>query len=75
MKKKTALIEKADRMLKAVRKRIDVAKEIMDVREFEAEINELGKSLEDNPVEVKKKLVAMAKEIAEIKRQKKRINK
>jgi len=75
MKKKTALIEKADRMLKAVRKRIDVAKEIMDVRKFEAEINELGKSLEDNPVEVKKKLVAMAKEIAEIKRQKKRINK
>jgi flagellar biosynthesis regulator FlaF len=68
MKSKTP-IEKAIRMLKAVRKRIDRAKEIMDVSDFNTRVNELEKDLEENPVKVREELITIAKEIAELKRQ------
>jgi polyhydroxyalkanoate synthesis regulator phasin len=67
MKNKTP-VEKAVRMLKAVRKRIDSVEGI-DVSKFNARIGELEKNLEANPVEVREELIALAKEIAELKRQ------
>ena len=66
--KEVIAAKKAKKFLDATAKRIDGAEEIIDVKGFRKHLNKIEKTLEENPAEAKDQLVALGKEVTEVKR-------
>ena len=67
--KRQKLIAQARKSLNSVIKKINGAKKIIDVGAFRKRLDELEKSLEQNPAEVREQLIALGKEVTEAKKQ------
>ena len=70
--KRQKLITQARKSLNATKKKIDSASKIVDVSGFRERSIELEKSLEQNPTEVREQLIALGKEVTEVKKQRQR---
>ena len=67
--KKQKLIAQARKSLNSVTTKINSAEKIIDVSIFRERLNELEKSLEQNPSEVRKQLITLGKEVTNAKKQ------
>ena len=67
--KRRKLIAQARKSLNAAKKKIDGAEKIIDVSVFSKRLNELERSLEQTPNEIRKQLIALGKEVTEAKKQ------
>ena len=67
--KRQKLIAQARKSLNTAKKKIDSASKITDISGFRERFIELEKSLEQNPDEVRKQLIALGKEVTEAKKQ------
>ena len=70
--KRRKLIAQARTSLNATLKKIDGASKIIDVSDFREQFIKLEKSLDQNPAEVKKQLIALGKEVTNVKKQRQR---
>lgn len=67
--KRREAIAQARKSLSAIKKKIDGAEKIIGVSVFRKRLNELEKSLVENPHEVRKQLIALGKEVTKAKKQ------
>ena len=70
--KRRKLIAEARKSLNSVIRKINSAEELIDVSAFRERFNDLEKSLEQNPTEVREQLIALGKEVTEVKKQRQR---
>jgi ParB/RepB/Spo0J family partition protein len=67
--KRQKLIAQTRKSLNATRKKIDGAEKIIDVSVLREQLNELEKSLEQNPAEAREQLIALGKQVDGAKKQ------
>lgn len=67
--KRQKLIAQARKSLNSAIKKIDSAEKIIDVDAFRKRLNDLEKSLEQNPADVREQLIALGKAVTEAKKQ------